>query len=253
MGSVGACYDNAVAETFFATPQERARQPPHLAQSARAAVRDLRLHRGVPQPPAPALHPEHALPNHLRTATTLPARRLRAMARTRKINVNKQPKVSRKPGQVHAPGSFFARTIASGAPATRQRSDGPAPDRDAQKPSRGPAWLPARVRGLSPACSGGSWLRLSESGSVERRDTGPRGCPCFVGAGARHSAWEAVAPAEWQGVSSTEASPRRAAKPCSIQTPGSLRGLVGQLEARDAPRQHWTHRMLPSYPRRSGR
>jgi hypothetical protein len=71
------------------------------ASSARAAVRHVRLHRGVPQPPAPALHPEHALPNHLRTATTLPARRLKAMARTRKINVNKQPKVSRKPGQVH--------------------------------------------------------------------------------------------------------------------------------------------------------
>jgi hypothetical protein len=61
----------------------RARQPPHLARPARAAIRHLRIHRSVLQPPAPTLDPQDALPGQLRTATTLSARRLRAMARTR--------------------------------------------------------------------------------------------------------------------------------------------------------------------------
>jgi putative transposase len=66
--------------------QKGARQPPHLARPARAAVRGVRVHRGVLQPPAPALHPRDALPGRLRTTTTHAALRLRSMTGTRTIN-----------------------------------------------------------------------------------------------------------------------------------------------------------------------
>jgi hypothetical protein len=83
--------------------QEGARQPPHLAVEARAAVRSVRVHRGVLQPPTPAPDPRDALANRLRTATTLSAGRLRSIARPTTINTNNtNTEVSRKPGQVHA-------------------------------------------------------------------------------------------------------------------------------------------------------
>jgi transposase InsO family protein len=96
MGSKGDAYDNAVAETFFA------RQPPHLALTARAPISRVRIHRGVLQPPTPALHPPDALPRGLRTTTTLPAL---IVENSRWNNNNQhqqhQHRVSRKPGEVH--------------------------------------------------------------------------------------------------------------------------------------------------------
>ena len=79
--------------------EEGAHQPPVLADTARAAVRRVRVHRGVLQPRPPTLHPRHALPSRLRTTTTLAAGQLRSIARTTTINTTNP--VSRKPGQVH--------------------------------------------------------------------------------------------------------------------------------------------------------
>ena len=88
MGSRGDAYDNAVAETFFATLKKELVNRRTLAVAARAAVRRVRIHRGVLQPPAPPLHPRHALPGRLRTTTTLAARWLRSITRTTTININ---------------------------------------------------------------------------------------------------------------------------------------------------------------------
>ena len=62
MGSRGDAYDNAVAETFFATLKKELVNRRSMAIAARAPVRRVRLHRGVLQPPAPPLHPRHGLP-----------------------------------------------------------------------------------------------------------------------------------------------------------------------------------------------
>ena len=78
--------------------QERARQPPHLAVPARAAVRRVRVHRGVLQPPAPPLHPRDALPGQ---PTNNYDSRRSAVEINRWNNNNQQTNpVSRKPGQV---------------------------------------------------------------------------------------------------------------------------------------------------------
>ena len=86
MGSRGDAYDNAVAETFFATLKKELVNRRSWPSRARAAVRRVRVHRGVLQPPTPALHPRDALPRRLRTTTTLAAGRLRSIARTTTIN-----------------------------------------------------------------------------------------------------------------------------------------------------------------------
>ena len=68
-------------------PQKGARAPPHLADPARPAVRRVRIHRGVLQPPAPPLHARDAAPRRLRATTTLAARWLRSIAGTTTINL----------------------------------------------------------------------------------------------------------------------------------------------------------------------
>ena len=114
MGFRGDDYDNAVAETFFATLKKELVKPPQLAVAARAPIGGVRVHRGVLQPPAPALHPRDALPGRLRTTTTLSARWLRSIARTTSININ--TRVSRKLGQVQATTHAFAVTMRSRRP-----------------------------------------------------------------------------------------------------------------------------------------
>ena len=80
MGAVGTCYDNAVAETFFATlTKERLLHDPPpggWATRAAAALGDLRVHRGVLQPDQAAQHARDALPRRVRS-------RPRAHTRTR--------------------------------------------------------------------------------------------------------------------------------------------------------------------------
>ena len=70
MGAVGTCYDNAVAETFFATlTKERLLHDPppdRLDDPRPAALRDLRVHRGVLQPEQAAQHARDALPRRVR-------------------------------------------------------------------------------------------------------------------------------------------------------------------------------------------
>jgi transposase InsO family protein len=74
MGSKGDCYDNAVAETFFATLKKEL-----VHRYAWPTRRDLhlggvRVHRRVLQPAAAALHTRDAQPRRVRG----PARRARA-------------------------------------------------------------------------------------------------------------------------------------------------------------------------------
>jgi transposase InsO family protein len=66
LGSRGDCYDNAVAESFFA---EGARPPPLLAREGRAAHGGLRVHRGLLQPPPPAPQPRLSLARAFETIT----------------------------------------------------------------------------------------------------------------------------------------------------------------------------------------
>ena len=70
MGAVGTCYDNAVAETFFATLTKESllHDPPPdgWATRAQAAFSDLRVHRGVLQPDQAAQHARDALPRRVR-------------------------------------------------------------------------------------------------------------------------------------------------------------------------------------------
>jgi hypothetical protein len=67
MGTVGDALDNAVAESFFAT-LECAAQPLSLADTGGPADGDLRLHRGLLQPPTPPLDPRLPPTRHLRAA-----------------------------------------------------------------------------------------------------------------------------------------------------------------------------------------
>ena len=109
MGSRGDAYDNAVAETFFATLKKelvnRRSWPSRLElQSAvfeyiEAFYNRQRRHSTL----------EHALPSRLRTTTTLSARWLRSIARTTTININNPTQVSRKPGQVQTAATSITR------------------------------------------------------------------------------------------------------------------------------------------------
>ena len=75
---------HVLAESLRASVKRREASSPPLPSdfrvegrgrlARRAAVRRVRVHRGVLQPPASPLHPRDALPNRLRTTTTLAAR-----------------------------------------------------------------------------------------------------------------------------------------------------------------------------------
>ena len=66
MGSRGDCFDNAVAESFFATFEEGAHPSSLLAQPPRAAERRLRLHQDLLQPREEALHTRISLSEGVR-------------------------------------------------------------------------------------------------------------------------------------------------------------------------------------------
>ena len=72
MGSRGDCFDNAVAESFFATlKKELVNRRPWPTES-RATQRDLRLHRDLLQPPTTPRHARHALARRLREQHSQP-------------------------------------------------------------------------------------------------------------------------------------------------------------------------------------
>ena len=136
MGSRGDAYDNAVAETFFATLKKELVNRRTLAVAARAAVRRVRVHRGVLQPPTPPLHPRDALPSRLRTTTTLAARRLRSIAETTTINRQTRCHANRGRSTVRhavAPSGRFR------SPATRRSSARPRERSPRKRASRPPA------------------------------------------------------------------------------------------------------------------
>ena len=66
MGSRGDCYDNAVAESFFATLKKELVHGRQLAIEGRTAHGGLRLHRGLLQPAPPALHARVSLARAVR-------------------------------------------------------------------------------------------------------------------------------------------------------------------------------------------
>ena len=66
MGSRGDCYDNAVAESFFATLKKELIHGRSWPIEGRAADRGLRVHRGLLQPPPPALHARVSLARAVR-------------------------------------------------------------------------------------------------------------------------------------------------------------------------------------------
>ena len=57
LGRTGVCWDNAAAESFFAALKNEMYYRQHFAHPSPSAVRRRRLHRGLLQPPAAALHP----------------------------------------------------------------------------------------------------------------------------------------------------------------------------------------------------
>ncbi len=71
MGSRGDAYDNAVAESFFATLKKELVHRQSWPTQARTQLRRLRVHRSVLQPPATTLHARHALTNRLQSSYTL--------------------------------------------------------------------------------------------------------------------------------------------------------------------------------------
>ena len=91
-------------------------------RTSRASIGGVRVHRGVLQPPAPALHPRDALARRLRTTTTLAARWLRSIARTTTINIQTNtPGVTQTgvgPGRQSCsrPGTRISSAVASHLP-----------------------------------------------------------------------------------------------------------------------------------------
>ena len=63
---VGDCFDNAVAESFFATLQSELLDRPTWPTRGRARPRDVRVDRSLLQPHPPPLHPRLPQPRRLR-------------------------------------------------------------------------------------------------------------------------------------------------------------------------------------------
>jgi transposase InsO family protein len=69
MGSIGDCFDNSVAESFFGTLQLELLDEHHWTsrqQLALAVTRSVRLDRDLVQPPPPTQLLQHAQPDRLR-------------------------------------------------------------------------------------------------------------------------------------------------------------------------------------------
>ena len=66
-GTVGDGLDNAMMENFWSCDADRVAQPQTLANPGRTRERDLRVHRDLPQPPAPSLSTGLPHPGRVRT------------------------------------------------------------------------------------------------------------------------------------------------------------------------------------------
>ena len=66
----GECFDNAVAESFFATLKKELVDGRYWPEKAELQKRDLRVHRGLLQPPTPALHARVSLARAVRESDT---------------------------------------------------------------------------------------------------------------------------------------------------------------------------------------
>ena len=69
MGSVGDPWDNALAETFFASLEKELLKRERFTTREHARMRNLLVHRMLLQPPPTPLQPRHAQPHQLRTTT----------------------------------------------------------------------------------------------------------------------------------------------------------------------------------------
>ncbi len=67
MGSVDDCYDNAASEAFHASSKKERIYLRSWPTPGRGQGRGVRVHQGLVQPPAPALHPRLPLPSRVRT------------------------------------------------------------------------------------------------------------------------------------------------------------------------------------------
>jgi hypothetical protein len=79
MGSVGDAYDNAMAESFFATLERELLDRTRFETQATGAARDLRLDRGLVQPGAASLVDRVPIAERVR-ATPRAVRRTRGCA-----------------------------------------------------------------------------------------------------------------------------------------------------------------------------
>jgi hypothetical protein len=70
VGRTGVCWDNAAAESFFATLKKRDVLPSAIRNKGQSTVRGRRIHRGLLQPSAVALTPE--LPDPSRSSRRPP-------------------------------------------------------------------------------------------------------------------------------------------------------------------------------------
>ena len=91
MGSKGDCFDNAVAESFFATLKKELIHRRSLADQDRAAHRGLRLHRGLLQPRTPPLSARRSLTStvrdgHSQTRPTRSSSRLSPPCPPKRVN-----------------------------------------------------------------------------------------------------------------------------------------------------------------------
>jgi putative transposase len=65
MGSIGDPYDNAVAESFFASLEKELLRRERFRDPRAGQTQDLLVHRMLLQPPPQTLQPRHAQPHRL--------------------------------------------------------------------------------------------------------------------------------------------------------------------------------------------
>ena len=106
MGSIGDCYDNALAESFFATLETELIDRSDWADQGGGQGRRLRLHRGLLQPDPPPQQPRQAQSRAVRGALSFKAGHRRRMRHHRPRNRGNSTQLPRaSPGlSVQPPG-----------------------------------------------------------------------------------------------------------------------------------------------------
>ena len=138
MGSKGDCFDNAVAESFFATLKKELVHRRSWPTRRELHQRGLRIHRGLLQPRPPTLDARHALARwSSRTALSATDRPSFAASRLRSSQPSdhqqlapESPTLSGEPGELH----FVAIALSFGPP-------GQPPGQPTRTSKQRPSWL----------------------------------------------------------------------------------------------------------------